>query len=526
MRVQRKTLSKLYHQRGDHIMPQGILSFKYEEEKNSSGMTSLAGLPTYLDLSYAAGLVDSIKKNIRIKGKQGWTDNEIVMSLILLNLAGGDCVNDLRILEGDQGFVEVFKKTQTYKMSGSEKRAYKKRWHKEKLRGIPSPSTVFRFLTSFHNFEEGKNREAHKAYIPTPNEHLQGLIKINIDLMKFIHNHKIERNATLDMDATLIETDKEEALYCYKGFKAYQPLNVYWAEYDAILYSEFRDGNVPAGYEQLRVMKEAISFLPESVKKVYMRSDTAGYQQELLKYCAEGRDEKFGVIEFAIGADVTTEFKKAVSNISESEWNSLERNVEDKKMGTGQEWAEVCFVPSWAGNSKKGPDYRFLAIREPIRQLNLPGMNEQIVFPFQTMDFSNKGKYKIFGVVTNRDIPGDELIWWHRGRCGKSEEAHSVMKEDLAGGKLPSGSFGENAAWWAIMILAFNLNSAMKHMVLGGNWVTKRLKAIRYAFINLPGRIIKRSRELIVRLTGGHISNEILFQARGRILCLLPDPSG
>jgi hypothetical protein len=45
-------------------------------------------------------------------------------------------------------------------------------------------------------------------------------------------------------------------------------------------------------------------------------------------------------------------------------------------------------------------------------------------------------KYKVTGVVTNREIAGDELIWWYRKRCGKSEEAHSVMKEDLAGGKL------------------------------------------------------------------------------------------
>ncbi len=32
------------------------------------------------------------------------------------------------------------------------------------------------------------------------------------------------------------------------------------------------------------------------------------------------------------------------------------------------------------------------------------------------------------------------------------------MKEDLAGGKLPLDDFGENAAWWWIMILAMNLN--------------------------------------------------------------------
>jgi hypothetical protein len=42
---------------------------------------------------------------------------------------------------------------------------------------------------------------------------------------------------------------------------------------------------------------------------------------------------------------------------------------------------------------------------------------------------------------------GERLIHWHRERCGQSEEAHSVMKRDFAGGKLPSGDFGENVAW-------------------------------------------------------------------------------
>ena len=40
--------------------------------------------------------------------------------------------------------------------------------------------------------------------------------------------------------------------------------------------------------------------------------------------------------------------------------------------------------------------------------------------------------------------------------------------------------FGANAAWWAISVLAFNLNSAMKRLVLGGQWVAKRLKAVRF----------------------------------------------
>jgi len=115
---------------------------------------------------------------------------------------------------------------------------------------------------------------------------------------------------------------------------------------------------------------------------------------------------------------------------------------------------------------------------------------------------------------------------WYWQRCGKSEEAHGVMKNDLAGGKLPSGSFGENAAWWWCMILAFNLNALMKGLVLRGEWKKKRIKAIRYGIINIPARIIRHSRELIIQLSKGHPSFTLLNNARERLMELGCVPAG
>ena len=126
--------------------------------------------------------------------------------------------------------------------------------------------------------------------------------------------------------------------------------------------------------------------------------------------------------------------------------------------------------------------------------------------------------------MTNRELAGDELIRWFRQRCGKGEEVHSVLKSDLAAGRMPSRLFGANAAWWAISVLAFNLNSAMKRLVLGGQWVAKRLKAVRFALIALPGRVMRHARRLIIRLARGHPSYELLLRARRRILALAAEP--
>ena len=506
-------------------MSQGVLPFQYEEEKTSTGMTALAGLPAYLDLARVVGLARSIGRHVRVReGGQGWSDSQVISSLVLLNLAGGDAVDDLRVLEKDEGFCRVLRRAETYGMRRRERRAIEGRWRRERRRSVPSPSAVFRYLAGFHDQEEENRRQSHTAFIPSPNQALQGLGKVNGELVAFAQSRSPHNQATLDMDACLVETEKQEALYSYKKDKAYQPLTTYWSEADLIVHSEFRDGNVPAGYEQLRVLKEAIDQVPCGVDKVLMRSDTAGYQTELLRYCAEGKDQRFGVIEFAVGVDVTPEFKRAVAEVAEDDWQPLVREVDGHKIPTDQQWAEVCFVPNWIGHSKKSADYRYIAIREPLRQAPLPGMEGQLDLPFPTMGLADRGWHKVFGVVTNRDLPGDELIWWYRHRCGKSEEAHGVMKDDLAAGKLPSGYFGVNAAWWAIAVLAFNLNSAMKNLVLGKEWVSKRLKAVRFAFISLPGRVVRRARTLIIRLSRGHPSYGVLLQARQRILALAHGP--
>ena len=504
------------------MLPQGVLGFQYEADRSSGGLTSLAGLPLYLDLVQAIGVGSAIRQHVRVAGTQGWLDIQMVLALIFLNLAGGDCVEDLERLEADSGFAAILRAIEREVLSAAERRLLKKRWRRSRERTVPSPSAASAWLERFHDPAAPK-AVAGSAVIPDMTEALEGLWRVNQALLGCIQTQQPATVATLDMDATLIETHKRDALHCYKGFKAYQPLNCWWFEQGTMLYSEFRDGNVPAGHEQLRVLQASLAHLPASVTKVSLRSDTAGYQEELLLYCGEGRDPRFGVIDFAIGADVTGAFRAAVRATAETEWKPLIRVFDGKPQETDQEWAEVCFVPNWAGYSRNRADYRFLAIREPLRQLPL---GDQAQLPFPTQEFGQKGTYKLFGVVTNRKGAGDQVIWWLRERCGKSEEVHSVMKSDLAGGQLPSGLFGANAAWWALMILAHNLNTAMKRLVLGKEWATKRMKALRFQLIGLSGRVVSHARKLIIRLGAGAEALGLIVSARQTIRALACGPSG
>ncbi len=80
-----------------------MLGFQQEADRSIGGLTSLAGLPLYLDLIAAIGLGAAIRQHVHGAGAQGWLDIQMVLTLIFLNLAGGDCVEDLERLETDSG---------------------------------------------------------------------------------------------------------------------------------------------------------------------------------------------------------------------------------------------------------------------------------------------------------------------------------------------------------------------------------------------------------------------------------------
>jgi hypothetical protein len=48
------------------------------------------------------------------------------------------------------------------------------------------------------------------------------------------------------------------------------------------------------------------------------------------------------------------------------------------------------------------------------------------------------------------------LLRWHREKAGTIQAAHDVLKNELAGGVMPCGKFGSNAAWFRFTVLTYN----------------------------------------------------------------------
>ena len=69
-----------------------------------------------------------------------------------------------------------------------------------------------------------------------------------------------------------------------------------------------------------------------------------------------------------------------------------------------------------------------------------------------------------------------------------------------------------------------NLNVTMQRLVLGGAWVHRRLKAIRFHLIHITGQLADHARPLIVRVHGHAL--EELGRLRSRILALAAPARG
>src|SRR5208282_5427565 len=260
------------------------------------------------------------------------------------------------------------------------------------------------------------------AFIPEENDALAGLGEVNRELVRELGRRcPDQRIATVDQDATIIESHKREALRTYEGERGYQPMVAVWAETDMILADEFRDGNVPAMMAPLTVAQRAFAALPDGVQTRYFRGDSACHESRLVQWL---RDEKRpqgpqGFIGFAISARMSDALHQAILQVKAEGWKAYG----DPQASEIRECAEVDFVPGDRSEHKDTQPLRYVAIRVRLRQQGL---------------FADGTEVKHFALLSNIwEWSPAKLIQWHREKAGTIEGVHDVVKNELAAGVMP-----------------------------------------------------------------------------------------
>lgn len=443
------------------------MPFSYEEEPAAEALTSFSGVAVFAQAFRSLGIPESVRRHIQIKQRdRGLDEATQIESLAILNAVGGDCLDDLNILREDAALAELV---------GHD---------------FPSPEAARKFLYQFHDAEKLKVAEQRQlelgqnSCIPEEGARLAGLGKVNEEAVQVFGRRCAEqRIATIDVDATIIESHKREARATYEGVNGYQPVLALWAEMDVIVADEFRDGNVSAQTGLLPVAQRAMTALPETVQERYFRGDSACYEQSLLKWLRnqDRQEGPKGFIGFAISARMSEALHEQIRRLPESFWKAYR---EDSAVIC--ECAEVLgWDPAEVRAGEQLDPIRYLIIRVRKRQGTL---------------FGDGSLNKHYAVITNRwDHSAKVLLEWQREKAGSIEAAHDVLKNELAAGVMPCGRFGANAAWLRIAVLTYNVLSALKRLALPADMLRARPKRLRFRLFNTAGRVIHHARQRICR---------------------------
>lgn len=443
------------------------LLFEVDPQPLEETLTALGGIPLVVQAFRSLGLPDSVRQQVRVKERQrGYDEATFVESFVILNAAGGECLEDFERLRQDPGLAELLGHP------------------------LPSPEAARKFLYAFH--EQDKIEEAQQrrlpdqiAYIPEETAALEGLGQTNRDLVqRFGERCSDQRIATVDQDATIIESRKQQALPTYEGARGYQPMLAVWAETGLVLADQFRDGNVPAQMEPLEVARRAFAALPNTVTERYYRGDSACHESKLVNWL---RDEQRsggpqGRIGFAISARMSEALHAAILAVPEAVWERYGPEHPEEV----RQCADVSFVPGEKSENKDTQPLRYVAIRIRKKQGGL---------------FEDGSSARHFAVLANLwEWKAARLIEWHREKAGTVELVHDIVKNELGGGVLPSKYFGANAAWLRLAVISHNVLTALKRLALPPELLTARPKRLRFLIFNTPGRLVHHARKTVLRL--------------------------
>jgi hypothetical protein len=189
-----------------------------------------------------------------------------------------------------------------------------------------------------------------------------------------------------------------------------------------------------------------------------------------------------GRIGFAISARMSDALHAAIQAVPEKEWKAYGEEHPNEI----RECADVPFVPSEKSEKKDSQPLRYVAIRIRKKQGEL---------------FADGSAVRHFAMLSNRwEWEAGRLIEWHREKAGTIELVHDILKNDLAGGALPSKYFGANAAWLRLAVISHNVLTAMKRLALPAEMLTARPKRLRFLLFNMPGRLAHHARRMLLRL--------------------------
>jgi len=412
---------------------QCILPFKLET--TTERITPHSGLSLFGEFIHAMNLPNQLNRALPAPGSgAGYQASQFVEPLLLMLHGGGRTLEDLRQISTDVGLRDLLK-----------------------LDKIPSTCALGDWLRRMG-----------------ASSGLAGLAAVNrLQICRALKRDETS-GYTLDIDATQIIAEKEEAKRTYKGERGYMPMVGHLAENGLVLADEFREGNDSPCARHLEFIKYCEAQMPKGLTIQQLRADSASYQADLFNWC---EDKK---IKFAIGGDLDVAVKTLIAGISEGAWRSFEDG-------------QITEVIHSMNNTEKA--FRLIVLRRPT----------------QGQLFTSGEKAMRHTVIaSNREECAEETVSWYRRRGDTSENRIKDLKIGFGMERMPCGDFAANAVFFRIGVLAYNLFVLFKILALPKQWGRYQIQTVRWRLYQVGGKVVSHARALILKIGKGFFA---LFEA-------------
>jgi len=381
---------------------------------------------------------------------------------------------------------------------------------------IPDPTTAGDFLRRLHEQEY----------------QLPGLRRavdeVQAEVWRRLRRGRGKRNeewAIVDVDGhikPLYGVQKEGAEF-YKSTWCYQPLVVSLAGSAECLAIRNRPGNVRSSDGTADVLDVVLPQVRARGSKMLVRGDSDFDRGDVRAAC-----DRAG----AYFAFVGREFKdrpKLVEEIDEAQWKPFRTRAH-------RELVERRTRPSFAPRRKK-PNRRRQCARAhnfkekqlvkqwltEVDQIDAAGKPYRLVIRRQLIEHREGQRflfdeYRYRYIVTSlpASVSTQEVVDLTYERCDQ-ENVIEQLGSGLAAWRMPVAEFDGNSAWLEIARLAWNLGKWIAQLALPPEVVRWEWKRFRQAFVYVAAQVIRRSRQIVLRLSAAHRWYQLLVAAHQQL---------
>lgn len=300
------------------------------------------------------------------------------------------------------------------------------------------------------------SKALHKWGTPSGQSHLDALHRHM--LHQCLLSVPSQQPLVLDIDDTVIDCEKKEALYAYTGKRGFMATFAHLADCGFIVHSRLRPGNRPPSGDQ-------VSFLQATRKQLgdrpidCLRADSASYQSGVIEDCFQ-HDTRF-----VIKAKIDASIRQKVDAIPRHHW----RYVKRQKGG-------VWMTETTHSLQHSKHLFRLILICEDEGQLPL------------IMSAHLKA-----AIATDLDGTPAEIAAFYRQRGEHSENRIKELKHDFAANCLPCSRLAPNAAWLKLNAIAYNLHAVIRQTLFPAKRHT--LSTVRWRCYHIAGVITYHSRQ-------------------------------